>query len=265
MLSLWDQVTRDTFISADAVINLTGENVGAKRWTAAVKKEIITSRTGSTKLLAGLLADLGAKAPPLYNASAIGIYGLQKQLPDRLPDVLDESTPLHCDQPTDFLMMTGCRWEQAAEPAVKAGVRVVFLRFGVVLAKEGGALPKLMKPFQYYLGGPLGSGNQPFSWVAIDDVVSAIDFLVKKSDASGPYNIVAPECVRQGMFAETLSAVMYRPDLVRVPGFMLRLMLGNDMADGLLLEGQRVYPKRLLEAGFKFSYPDIESALNRVL
>lgn len=261
----WDKVTSDTLRSAQAVINLTGENVGLKRWSEAQKKEIILSRVGSTKKLAGMLAELGVAAPALFNASAIGIYGLQKKEPHHLPPKLDEATVIDWENYPDFLSEVARKWEKAAEAAVTAGVRVVFMRFGVVLAKEGGALPIIMKPFQVYLGGPIGTGEQPFSWVAIDDVVSAINFLLSKPDANGVYNIVAPGAIQQRQLGETLGRAMNRPDVVKLPGFMAKLMLGEQMASEMLLEGQRVYPTRLLEAGFKFSYPDIESAIKHIL
>lgn len=261
----WDKVTRETLQSAQAVVNLTGENLGLKRWTEAQKKEIIVSRVGSTKKLAGLLAEIGPAAPPLFNASAIGIYGLQKQEEHHLPPKLDENTPIDFETYTDFLSEVGRRWEKAADAAIQAGVRVVFMRFGVVLAKEGGALPIIMKPFQVYLGGPIGTGAQPFTWVAIDDVVSAINFLIAKPDASGAYNIVAPGAIQQRMLGEAIGRVLNRPDVVKLPGFMAKLVLGEQMASEMLLQGQRVYPTRLLDAGFVFAYPDIESAIQHVL
>ena len=261
----WDKLTRDVLQSAELVVNLTGENVGAKRWSPALKKEMINSRVGSTKMLAGLLAELGEKSPPLFNASAIGIYGLQEQLANKLPPSLDENTPIDWENPPDFLSSVARRWEKAATVAETRGVRIVFLRFAVVLAKEGGALPMIAKPFQYFFGGPVGSGQQPFSWIAIDDVIAAIDFLAAKPEASGPYNIVAPECVPQYMLARAVATALNRPDAVKMPPFVLNLMLGKEMARELLLEGQHVYPQRLLELGFKFTYPDINVAINHLL
>lgn len=260
----WNKLTRHDLEGAEIILNLTGENVGNKSWTNNQKKEIINSRVGSTKRLATLISEMPS-APALYNASAIGIYGLQGQMAQSLPPRLDEeNSKIDFTNPSDFMSLVATKWERAAEPAIAAGKRVVFLRFGVVLAKEGGALPKLMKPFKYYLGGPLGTGNQPVSWVGIDDVVRAIDFLVNKPDASGPYNIVAPGVVKQGMFAEQLGKSTGHPGVVRMPAFLLRFMVGREFADELLLEGQNIYPKRLLDAGFVFAYPDLESTLNRI-
>lgn len=261
----WDKVTTASLESAEVVVNLAGENVAAKRWNPIQKKEMITSRVGSTKMLADLLAPLGKQSPPWFNASAIGIYGLQAQLPDRLPPRLDESTVIDWEHPTDFLSEVGRRWEKAAEPAMAAGVRVVFLRFGVVLAPEGGALPQIVKPFKMFMGGPIGTGNQPFSWVAIDDVINAIDFLLTQKEVVGPYNIVAPGAIQQSLLGEAIARLLNRPDVVRVPAFLAKPMFGDEMAKELLLEGQRVYPQRLLDLGFKFTYPQIEPALHHLL
>ena len=261
----WDSLTRDVLQSAQIVVNLAGVNVGDKRWNESLKQEILTSRIEATKKIAGLLGELGSKAPALFNASAIGIYGLQQQLYDGLPPRLDESTRIDWDHPSDFLSQVACRWEKAAEPAVTNGVRVVFLRFGVVLAKEGGALPKIVQPFRFFLGGPIGTGNQPFSWIAIDDVIRAIDFLIEKPDLSGVFNIVAPGGVVQKQLAEAIAKTLKRPAVMRMPAFLLKQLFGEEMVKELLLEGQHAYPKRLLEAGFKFEYPDIDLALNHIL
>lgn len=259
----WDSLTLDDLKDAEVVLNLAGASVGEKRWTEERKQEIINSRVKATNKIATLLAELGPASPPLFNASAIGIYGLQVQEETGLPARFDDISAI--DKANDFLSFVGQTWENAAAPAVEAGVRVVFLRFGVVLAKEGGALPQMMLPFQYYVGGTVGTGKQPFSWVAIDDVVRAINFLIAKSDVQGPFNIVSPEAVTQRQFAQVLAHLMNRPAFVPMPGFALKLMLGKEMATDLLLEGQHVYPLKLLNMGFQFSYVDLESALNRVL
>lgn len=256
----WDTLLPSDFDHVDVVVNLAGASVGAKRWTKEYKQEILSSRITATTQIANILAKLGAAAPRLFNASAVGVYGLQVQEEVGLPARFDEISAL--EKPSDFLAQVGQAWEKAAGAA---GDKVVFLRFGVVLAKEGGALPKMMQPFQYYLGGPVGTGKQPLSWVGIDDVIHAIDFLVSKPDVSGPFNIVSPKCVTQKEFAQTLAHVMNRPAFFPMPAFVLKLMLGNEMANDLLLEGQHVYPLNLLDMGFKFSYPDLESALNRIL
>lgn len=260
----WGELTADTLKSADLLINLTGENVGGKRWSAHRKHEIINSRIGSTKKLVGLLCELKEGAPRLFNASAVGVYGLQTQLPDKLPPALTEDTPVDFEQAPDFMSLVGRQWEKAAQPAIEHGIPVVFLRFGVVLAADGGALPELMKPFKYYVGGTVGTGKQAFSWVEIDDVIRAIDFLIEKPEITGPVNIVAPDGINQAAFARALGSVMQRPSFMKTPAFMLKLAFG-EMAQNLILEGQNVYPKRLLELGFKFMYSEIESALNHLI
>ncbi|VVC76632.1 Epimerase family protein [Aquicella siphonis] len=261
----WAGLNTDVFQSAELVVNLTGENIGAARWNAGHKKEIINSRTGSTRAIAAHLCKLSQPVPRFFNASAVGIYGLQPQFPDKLPPALDEDTVVDCAHPKDFLSKVGCEWEKAAAAAVEGGVPVVFMRFGVVLSGEGGALPMLVKPFKWYLGGAVGSGAQPFSWVALDDVVRAIDFLVEKPEITGAVNIVSPGCVSQHEFARTLSRVLARPAFMKTPAFLLKLILGAEMARDLVLEGQHVSPKRLQSMGFSFLYPDLESALNHVL
>lgn len=257
----WSELRSHHLQSAEVIVNLTGASIGAKRWTKAYKKEVIISRTGSTKKLCTLLAELPDKAPALFNASAMGIYGPQDALPDRLPPRLDENVVINCEQPVSFLSQVGCQWEKAAEPAKARGIRVVFLRFALVMAKEGGVLPQLMTPFQFYIGGPLGSGHQPFSWVAITDVIQAIDFLISRPEAFGPFNIAAPECVQQKIFAKTLGKVMNRPDRISLPAWVLKMVFGKEKANELMLEGQRIYPQRLLDMGFKFTFSNLAPAL----
>lgn len=257
----WDDLTVDLMRVAQAVVNLAGASVGEQRWTEQRKQEMISSRIESTAHLAGLLEELGSSAPVWLNASAIGVYGLQQQQVDQLPPALTEQTKIEWDKYPDFLAQIGRQWECAAQPAVEAGVRVVFLRFGVVFAKEGGALPRIAQPVRMFMGGPIGASCQPFTWVAIDDVIRAIDFLLHKSDASGPYNIVAPKSVMQKELAESIATVLHRPHFMKTPAFMLKLMLGEQMATELVLEGQHVYPQRLLDAGFRFQYPDLSTAL----
>lgn len=260
----WKALRLDDLREAQLVVNLAGANVGDKRWTEARKNEILESRVKATSHLANLLKDLGEAAPVLFNASAIGIYGLQPQQ-DLLPPALTEETDIDMSAAPDFLAKVGRAWEQAAEPAIRAGVRVVFLRFAVVLAEQGGALPEIVRPFRFFVGGPIGTGCQPFSWVVIDDVVRAIDFLTTLPDASGPYNIVAPECVMQKTLATTIGKVLHRPAIMKMPGFALKLMLGAELAQELLLQGQHVYPARLQEAGFSFQYPELHAALTYLL
>lgn len=259
----WEQVTPELLKTAEVVVNLAGANVAEKNWTPNRKREIIDSRVHATQKLAALLALLGQEAPPLFNASAIGVYGVQPQETEGLPVHVDETTDLLYAPPKDYLATVARAWEAAPVLAVNKGVRVVFLRFGVVLAKEGGALAEMAKPFKFFLGGPVGTGKQPLTWVAIDDVLRAIDFLITKSDASGAYNVVSPGCVTQAEFAKALGKALHRPSWLRMPASLITLIFG-EMGRDLLLEGVFVYPKRLLDAGFKFHYPKIEPALQYI-
>lgn len=261
----WDKLSVDDLRDAALVVNLAGANIAGKRWTEAYKQEIIASRVQATQVLAKLLAELRQSAPPLFNASAIGVYGLQEAAPAGLPPRFEEISAVDCQLPPDFLAKVGCEWEAAATVAIEAGVRVVFLRFGVVFAAEGGALPEMARPFKLFVGGPVASGKQPISWVAIDDLIRSIDFIFAIPGISGPFNIVAPGCVQQRELAETMGEVLNRPACVPMPGFVLQCMFGKEFATDLLIEGQHVYPARLLEAGFEFEYPTVRSALNKYL
>lgn len=259
----WDELKPDNFKDAEVAVNLSGAGIADKRWSESRKKEILQSRIITTKKIVSLLLSLGSDAPPLFNASAIGVYGLQPQIKNELPVKLDETFLIDWDHAHDFLSQVGREWEKATFPAKENGVRVVNMRFGVVLAKEGGALSKIVQPFYFYLGGPIGTGNQPFSWIAIDDLLRAIDFLIDKKDFSGAINIVSPQCMTQRNLAKTIGLVLHKPSFMQTPSFMLKLMFG-EMARELLLEGQHVYPQRLLELKFQFKYPDLESALRHI-
>jgi uncharacterized protein (TIGR01777 family) len=235
-----------------AVIHLSGANVAAQRWTPIYRREMWSSRVKTTGVLAEVFAGFPQPPPVLLVASAVGIYG------DRGDEVLDESS-----QPGTGFLAELCReWEEAAEPASRAGIRVVHLRFGVVLAR-GGALAKMLPVFRLGLGGKLGSGSQWMSWIALDDVVSAVRFLLA-SDLSGPFNLCAPNPVTNADFTRTLAAALHRPALFSVPAFALRAAVGH-MADEALLASARVHPTRLTQAGFKFAYPELSPALAAIL
>lgn len=246
--------------TADLLINLAGASIGDKRWSKKRKREILDSRLLPTQRLTAICASLGKNSPPLFNASAIGIYGLQPVTGNVLPTALDERTNIDFNSAPDFLSQVARAWELATQPAKEAGVRVVNLRFGVVLGKNGGVLKKLKLPFLFFIGGPIGSGQQPFSWVAMEDLLRAVDFLFAKPEISGPVNIVAPNCVTQKQLAQALGKVLHRPSFISTPAFILQSLYG-EMAKELLLSGQNVYPHILLEKGFQFRYPDITSAL----
>lgn len=259
----WPELTISSLENVHAIINLAGAGIGDKRWTSQRKQEILQSRIQPTQQLAQLCGQLGAKSPPLFNADGVGIYGAQQSLKTSLPLPFTEDSSINYQQAPDFLAKVGREWEMALQPAVNAGVRVVKMRFGVVLAKHGGALPKIALPFYFYLGGPIGSGQQPFSWIALSDLCAVIEFLLPKTDVSGPVNLVAPEAVTQKQFAQTLASIVNRPAWLPMPAIAVKLLFG-EMGKELLLSGQNVYPKRLLELGFKFQYPDLLSALKNI-
>jgi uncharacterized protein len=239
----------------DAIVHLAGENVG-ERWTEEKKRKIRDSRVKGTRLLAAAAAQVDPSPKVMVSASAVGIYG------DRGDEILSEASP---EGPaTDFLAQVGRVWEAAAEPAERHGIRVVKLRFGVVLTPEGGALRRMLPPFRLGVGGKLGSGRQWMSWVALSDVVDAIRFALFDTGLSGPANVVAPEPVTNAEFTRTLGSVLGRPTLFTVPAPALRLAFG-EMADGTLLASQRAVPQRLQQAGFEFQHPRLEEALRAEL
>jgi len=260
---IWSDLTGEHLNKVDAIINLAGSGIGAGRWTAQRRQEILLSRTATTQQLAKLCAQLGEQAPVLLNASAVGVYGLQPSQPNQLPPAYDEDTLINFQQAPDFLAQVARAWESAAKAAEAAGVRVIYLRFGVVLDKQSGALPRIALPFKFGLGGRIGSGQQPFSWIALKDLMAAIEFLLKRSDITGPVNLVAPQCVTQQQFAKTLGKVLQKPTFMPTPGFLLKLAFG-EMAEELLLKGQHVVPKRLSELGFQFQAATLEEALKEI-
>jgi uncharacterized protein (TIGR01777 family) len=238
----------------DAVIHLSGANIGAHRWTAAYKREIVESRVQSTHALAQLLA--GLKNPPraFLCASATGIYG------NRGDEILTESSA----PGSGFLAETCVQWEAAAQPAKDAGIRVVHLRFGAGLSLEGGALAKLLPIFRMGLGGKLGSGKQWMSWMSLPDMVSAIFHIIQEAQLSGPVNMVSPILVTNAEFTRTLANVLHRPAIFTVPAFALRIVVG-EMADEAVLASTRVLPARLAETGFHFQHARLALALESLL
>ncbi len=240
----------------DAVVHLAGENIGV-RWTPARKSRIRTSRLHGTRLLSETLSRLDRRPHVFVSASAIGIYG------DREDEILSEESSTG-DAADDFLVALGLEWEAAADAARNAGVRVVHPRFGLVLSPAGGALGRMLLPFRLGIGGRLGSGTQWMSWISIDDVVNALQYLVVTKTLSGPVNVTSPEPVRNREFTEILGRVLSRPTLLRVPRAALQLAFG-EMADSALLGSTRVMPKRLLASGFRFAHPGLETALRHVL
>ncbi|MBL8767624.1 MAG: TIGR01777 family oxidoreductase [Planctomycetes bacterium] len=238
----------------DAIVHLAGESIAGGRWTAARMARIRDSRVQGTRLIATTIAQLQHKPKVLVCASAVGFYG------DRGDTEVDESSP----PGTGFLAEVCQQWEAAAKPAQDAGVRVVWLRFGVVLAVQGGALERMLLPFKLGLGGRLGSGRQWMPWIAVTDAVTAIEVALARNDMKGVYNVVAPEAVTNATFTRTLARVLRRPAILPVPAFALRLALGR-FADEALLSGSKVLPKRLVDAGFRYKWPQLEPALRNVL
>lgn len=237
----------------DAVVHLAGENIAATRWTAARKHELLISRVVPTDLLARTLAGMDGKPVVLVSASAVGIYG-------DCGDMVVNETTAAAD---DFLGRLVVAWEAASHPARDAGIRVAYTRFAPILAADGGALARMLPPFRLGLGGPLAGGEQWMPWVAIDDAVRAIVFLIDQPSLNGPFNVAAPGVVRNAEFTQALAAAVHRPAIVPVPRFALRLLFG-ELADAALLTSMRVAPARLDAAGFFFELPDIESALAAV-
>jgi uncharacterized protein len=238
----------------DAVVHLAGENISEGRWTDEKKTRIRESRVKGTRTLAEALAGLSQPPKTLVSASAIGFYG------DRGDEVLNEQSA----SGDDFLAEVCREWELATRPAAEKGIRVVSLRFGVILSTEGGALQKMLTPFKLGVGGRVGSGEQYMSWVTLDDVVGVIYFALTNETLHGPVNVVAPEAVTNLEFTKALGHVLSRPTLFPAPAFALRLAFG-EMADALLLSSARVEPLRLKESGYSFQYPELEGALRHML
>jgi hypothetical protein len=238
----------------DAIVHLAGENIASGRWTSARKRAIRDSRVGGTAALTGSLGKLEAPPRVFVCASATGFYG------DRGEERLDEGAR----RGEGFLADVCAAWEAAARAAESACERVVLARFGVVLG-DGGALARMLLPFKLGLGGPLGSGRQHMPWIALDDAVGALLFTLTEPGLSGPVNLVAPEETTNRDLTRALGRVLRRPAVLPVPAFALRLALGREMADELLLASARVVPRVLVERGFEFSRPRLEDALRAAL
>lgn len=239
---------------AEAAIHLSGASVAGHRWTAAYRRELTASRVDTTRHLALALASLGRPPRSLLIASAIGLYG------NRGDEILNESsTP-----GSGFLADLCRRWEGAAEPAVQVGIRVVHLRFGVVLGSGQGALRQMLPPFRIGLGARLGNGRQWMSWIGLADAVAAVLFALKRTELAGPVNVTAPNPVTNAEFTRALGRQVGKPAFLAIPGFALRLMFGQ-MAEEALLASARVQPAKLQSAGFQFSTPQIDQALAEAL
>lgn len=237
----------------DAVINLAGEPIAEKRWTPAQKRTILESRQIGTQKIVEAIALAAIKPQVLINASAIGYYGTSET------SKFDETSPAG----TDFLAEVCTAWETAAQAASASGTRVVIIRLGIVLGENGGALGKMLAPFSAFVGGPIGSGNQWFSWVHRDDVVKLIIKALSDTNMQGVYNATAPSPVTMTEFAQTLGTVMNRPSWLPVPNFALEAMLGEGAI--VVLQGQQVVPVQTIAQGFEFQYATLQPALRAIL
>jgi len=254
----WDpeagRLDEEQLAGLDAVIHLAGANIAQGRWSEATKRAILDSRVQGTSLLASRLAALGEQAPALVSMSAVGYYGGDRD------KVLTEDDP-----PGDGFLAEVCmRWEAATEPAAAAGVRVVRARLGVVLTPRGGALARMLLPFKLGLGGPLGTGRQPVSWISLDDAVAGLVFFAEHERLSGPFNLVAPQVVTNAELTRALAVALRRPAVLPAPSLAIKLVLG-EMAEELLLQGQACSADKLRNAGFEFTQPELAPALIQML
>ncbi len=257
-VAVWDpakgEIQADKLEGHDAVIHLAGTNV-SERWTPSYKKLIESSRIEGTRLLCKTLAKLRQKPRVLISASAVGFYGNHE--PDK---ILTESSALG----EGFLPDVCCQWEEETRYAKEAEIRVVNMRLGVVLGKSGGAMAKMLPIFNLGLGGVLGDGNQMMSWIALPEIPLIVEHLIKNESIAGPVNVVSPQPVSNREFTKILGEVIRRPVIFPVPAFGIKLLFG-EMGETLLLEGARVSPKKLLESGYSFRYPELGEALKAAL
>ncbi|MCL7749330.1 TIGR01777 family oxidoreductase [Halalkalibacter alkaliphilus] len=249
-----DAKPEENLDQVDAVINLAGESIGSGRWTHQRKKKILQSRLDSTRAIINLIEQLSNKPKVLVNASAIGFYGnsLNKTFTER-------SEPSE----NNFLSEVVTKWENEAEKASKYGVRVVFCRLGVVLDPNEGALNRMLLPYQFFIGGPLGTGKQWLSWIHIDDAIRMFSFAVCQSDIVGAFNVTAPSPSQMNEFGKTLAGVLKRPYYFPTPSFALRLLLGE--MSTLVLDGQKVIPQKAISQNYSYLFPTLPSALEDLL
>ncbi len=247
------EIDADAMEGFDIVVQLTGESV-ARRWTVDKKRRIWESRVDATALIARTLAKLNQKPRAFLSASGIGYYGNGGDA------VLTEDGA----KGVGFLADLTEAWEQATDPATEAGIRVVKMRISPVFASDGGTLPKMLKPYRWFVGGRLGSGRQYMSWIHLTDMMRAIKFLISHEDLDGPINITAPNPVTNAALTRVIAKILHRSAVLPIPVFALRLLFG-EFADEALLASQRAVPQRLVDAGFQFRYPDVESALRQAL
>jgi uncharacterized protein len=254
---LWNPTTGElgeAAVGADAVVNLAGASIGGGRWTAERKGLLRSSRVDTTRALVAALAKMKAQPRVLVSASAIGYYGSRG----------DESLAEESAAGKDFLASLAREWEAEAQNAEALGIRVVRARFGIILARHGGALAKMLLPFKLGVGGRVGSGQQWMSWVTLEDVVGILRLALENRAVQGAVNVVAPGAVRNAEFTKELARALHRPALFPAPAFALRMALG-EIADALLLSSQRVVPQRLQQLGYRFLHPELPATLNNIL
>jgi uncharacterized protein len=243
------------FDEADAIINLSGENIGAGRWTESFRKKISDSREKVNNLIVSVFEKSKNKPGLVIQSSAIGIYGSR---------ILDEETT-ESSPVTDEGLLAKVAFEQEKSlQKIENKTRLVFIRSGIILDKKEGALPRIALPFKLFAGGKLGSGRQWIPWIHISDEIRAIRFIIENKNIHGPVNLTAPGPVRQADFAKTLAKAIQRPSWLPAPSFGLKLLLGEERAESLLLTGLKVIPKKLMDTGFQFQFMNLEKALEAI-
>jgi uncharacterized protein (TIGR01777 family) len=254
----WDGLSAEGWAEyaegASAIVNLAGENIGAGRWTEEKKRRILHSRLHAGKAVVEAVERVQHKPRAVIQASGIGVYG------DRGDELCDETTPFG----KGFLPDIGRQWEASTREVARCGVRHVVIRTGVVLDREEGFLPRVVLPFRLFVGGHFGSGRQWLSWIHIQDEIRAIQFLIENENTAGLFNLSSPNPLSSKEFSKILGGIMKKPSWLPVPSFLFRLLFG-EMAEALILTGQRSVPKRLLKEGFAFRYVDLEPALCEIL
>ncbi|MCS0655779.1 TIGR01777 family oxidoreductase [Cytobacillus firmus] len=248
-----DDSPEDALESIDVFINLAGESINSGRWTDERKKRILNSRITATREVLRIISRLEEKPYTLINASAVGYYGTSRN---------ETFTEANRKSGTDFLAETVRRWEEEASKAEEFEVRTVFCRFGIILEKNDGALPRMALPYKLFAGGPVGTGDQWVSWIHLDDVVNGILFCMELEQLQGPVNFTSPNPLTMKEFGKILGEVLNRPHWLPAPGFALKIALGE--MSTLVLEGQKVLPEKLQTFGYDFLYPDLRSALRNI-
>lgn len=245
----WGHLMND----ADAVVNLAGESISSGRWTAKRKTAIRDSRLNAGQAIVEAIINADHRPRVLIQASGVGFYGVHQDVQ------ITEEAP----SGKDFLAQLAVDWEASTSPVEALGVRRAIIRTGVVLSRKGGALPRMLIPFRFYVGGKLGSGRQWFPWIHINDEINAIRFLIENDSAAGPFNLVAPNPITNACFTRMLGEVMRCPARIATPAFLLRIAFGE--MSTLLLDGQYAVPRHLLDLGYVFKFADAESALRELL